>query len=99
MAKLRVIGRPDGATRFETQPHVCPACAGGLEDLRWYSRDGGMLMAECAACGCHFGVSGVGFDPEDPNEDPCSHVWAEGIEPDGVTSSGADRCIRCGATV
>lgn len=94
---LRVIGWPDGDTRFLHVPKRCPSCGGeDLGDTLWYSRDGTILFGECHQCTCHFGISGVGSDPEDPDEDLCDHVMAEGLEKDGVTPSGADRCIRCG---
>ena len=96
---LCIQGRPDGATRFRHVPKRCPSCDSEvLGDTLWYSRDGTILFAECHQCTCHFGVSGVGFDPEDPEEDPCGHVMAEGLGEDGVTPSGGERCVKCGLT-
>lgn len=94
---LRVIGRPDREIRFKRELRFCPACGSGrIDNTRWYAKDGRELYAECLDCCCHFGVSGVGVDPDDPDEGLCEHAWAEGIEPDGVTPSGHQRCFLCG---
>jgi hypothetical protein len=94
--RIEVVGRPAEGIYFENPPKFCPQCGGDkLEPKRWYSREGDMLMAECAAhCGCHFGVSGWNHYPA---EEPCAHEVVAGIEADGVTRSAKDRCLKCGA--
>ena len=94
--RLQVIGRPAEGIHFENPPKFCPQCGGDkLEPKRWYARQGDMLMAECSVpeCDCHFGVSGWTYHPEDGL---CEHAWAKGIEADGETPSGKDRCFKCG---
>ena len=91
-----VTGKPAKGVRFKHFPNWCPDCKSGTCDLRWYSKDGEMLMAECSYCLCHFGVAGVRFDPDDPDEDPCSHWWVGTFEADGQTKSDDEQCLLCG---
>jgi hypothetical protein len=88
--QLHVQGRVPKGVFFGNVPRFCPACGSKtLGDLRWYSKDGSFIHADCDECGCSFGISGVWADPGDYD---CTHIFAASDE----TENGPDRCIKCG---